>query len=164
MSKSHHKLGYGLFLKIFTNSPTCSPYSFQVIQTLLLPYLRFVQDRSVTTRNLSTLSHITALLPQLQAADMTKYCKYQAERFQEFATVFKKNTPLDKKMQCVAVTGQKSIKGCHIFGQKSRSNSQKFLHFLWNSKFSTVFSKTFVSNLSHVYPFTIHMSGTRHIR
>jgi hypothetical protein len=64
------------------------------------------------------LSHFTAPLPQLQAPEMTKYCKYQAELFEEFSTIFKKNTPLDKLMQCVAVTVQKSMKGSHIFGPK----------------------------------------------
>jgi hypothetical protein len=49
---------------------------------------------------------------------MTKYCEYQAERFKELASVFKKNTPLDKLMQCVAVTGHKTIQGSHIFGPK----------------------------------------------
>jgi hypothetical protein len=60
---------------------------------------------------------------------MTKYCKYQAERFKEFATVFQKNTPLDKLMQCVAVMGQKSIKGSHIFGTKVAQMVKNFFTF-----------------------------------
>lgn len=118
ISESHHKLGYDLFLKILTNSPTCSAYSFQATELPPLPYLRFVQDRCITTRNLSKSLHSTVLLPQLQAVDMTKYCKYRAERFKELAGVFKKNSPVDKLMQCIAVTGHKNIKGSHIFGPK----------------------------------------------
>jgi len=75
------------------------------------------------------LSHITALLPQLQAADMTKYCKYQAERFKKFSTVFKNNTLLGKLKQCVAVMGQKSIKGSHIFGTKVAQIVKNFFSF-----------------------------------
>jgi len=161
MSESHRKLGYELFLKILTNSPTCSACSFQATEVPLPPHLRFVRDRCVTTCSLSKLLHNTVLLPQLQAADMTKYCKYQAERFKKFASVFKKNAPLDKLMKCVAVTGHKNIKGWHIFGPKF---AQLVFTFWRNSKFTTVFSKTLVSILSHVYPFTVHMSGTRHVR
>jgi hypothetical protein len=103
--------------------------SVQVTQPLPLPHLRFVQDRCITTRNLSTLSHTTTPLRHLQAADMTKYCKYQAELFKELVTIFKKNTPLDKLMQCVAVIGHKSIRGSHIFGPKVAQIVKTFFTF-----------------------------------
>jgi hypothetical protein len=54
------------------------------------------------------LSHNTALLSQLQAADMIQYCKYQAQRFKELATVsiyIYTHTLLDKLTQWFAVTG-----------------------------------------------------------
>jgi hypothetical protein len=162
MSESHHKLGYDHFLKILTNSPTCSSIHFR-----LYKHCHFHTCDSSKTDALphAICQRCHTLLPSFHNFGLQTWQSIGNIRLKvlrNFPLFQKEYTSRQANVMCYS-NGTKVYKRKPHIQTKSRSNSQNFLHVLWNSMFITVFSKTLVSILSHVYPFTIHTSGTRHI-